>query len=91
VHIKVIVVLEYITFYGYQSENLEAFDYLRENDIVVSLNTKDDTNHLKLIVIDEKIVFIGSHNWSESSLYYYNEVSVKIINQEIGEIIRDRV
>jgi competence ComEA-like helix-hairpin-helix protein len=38
----------------------------------------EKTTHTKTIVIDDRYVFIGSHNFTHSALKYNNELSVKI-------------
>ncbi|MEM1971558.1 MAG: phospholipase D-like domain-containing protein, partial [Candidatus Anstonellales archaeon] len=39
--------------------------------------------HAKIVVIDDKIVYIGSSNWRTSSLTYNNENNIKINNTTI--------
>jgi phosphatidylserine/phosphatidylglycerophosphate/cardiolipin synthase-like enzyme len=41
------------------------------------------------MIIDDKIVYVGSHNWSESALYYNHETSVKIVSEDIAKIFRE--
>jgi len=82
--IDVKVVIEYRTYYGYMSDNLEAYNYLSSSGVSVKLDQETDTDHLKLVVIDGKIVYVGSHNWSESALYYNRETSVKIVSEEVA-------
>lgn len=76
--VSVTVYLEYQTFFGTQDENLDTYDYLTANGVDVLLDYVDDTDHQKSVIIDYSIFYIGSHNWSESGLYYNNEVSVKL-------------
>ncbi|MEM4324137.1 MAG: phospholipase D-like domain-containing protein [Candidatus Nitrosocaldaceae archaeon] len=40
-------------------------------------------SHAKIVVIDDKIVYIGSSNWRTSSLTYNNENNIKINNTTI--------
>lgn len=40
---------------------------------------------MKFVVIDGTIVYVGSHNWSESSLYYNHETSIKIVSDSITD------
>jgi phosphatidylserine/phosphatidylglycerophosphate/cardiolipin synthase-like enzyme len=77
--VNVTVILEYQTFFGFQDENLDTYDFLTTNGVDVLLDYEDDTDHQKSVIIDYSIFYIGSHNWSESGLYYNNEVSVKLI------------
>ncbi|WP_231855745.1 phospholipase D-like domain-containing protein [Thermococcus peptonophilus] len=68
--------------------NREAYDYLKSNGIDVSYDSPSKTLHAKIVVIDGRIVFLGSHNWSESALHWNHEVSVKIISKQLaGEVI----
>ena len=87
--IDVTVIIEYRTYFGYIDGNLEAYDYLLQNGINVRLDDESDTDHMKLVIIDGYIVYIGSHNWSESSLYYNHETSAKIISEEIAKTLRE--
>ena len=83
--VSVNVIIEYRTYYGYMDGNLEAYDYLLANGVNVKLDNETDTDHLKLVIIDDKIVYVGSHNWSESALYYNHETSVRIVSEEIAQ------
>lgn len=80
--VNVTVIIEYRTYYGYQRENLEAYNYLRANGVSALLDDDSETDHMKLVIIDGYIVYLGSHNWSESALYYNRETSIKIVSQE---------
>jgi len=51
----------------------------------VYLDEDTETDHMKLVIIDGYIVYVGSHNWSESGLYYNRETSVRIVNEEVAE------
>jgi len=87
--VNVSIVIEYRTYTGYMDSNLEAYNYLSANGVNVKLDEESDTDHMKLVIIDDKIVYIGSHNWSESALYYNHETSVKIVSEEIAEIFKE--
>jgi len=84
--VNVTVIIENRTYFGYMNDNLEAYQYLSENNVTVQLDNEDDTDHMKLVIIDDSIVYVGSHNWSESGLYYNHETSVKIVSEDIAEI-----
>ncbi|HDH07192.1 MAG TPA: hypothetical protein ENF87_02365, partial [Thermoproteales archaeon] len=85
--VNVTVIIEYRTYYGYMSKNLEAYNYLLSQGVNVKLDQEPDTDHLKLVIIDHKIVYIGSHNWSEAALYYNHETSIKIVNKGVANIL----
>lgn len=89
--VNVSVFIEYRTFFDIMFSNEDAFDYLQENGINVILDEQDSTDHMKLVIIDDEITYIGSHNWSESSLYYNTETSVKIVNQNFAYTLREYV
>jgi len=52
-------------------------------------NNGTTTDHLKLVVIDNKIVYVGSHNWSESALYYNHETSVRTVSEIIANLFEE--
>jgi len=41
--------------------------------------------HAKIVVIDSRVVFIGSHNWTESALSYNHEASLMVCSQDVAE------
>jgi len=86
--VNVKVIIEYRTYFSYLKYNIDAYYYLRNHGVAVKLDYGKDTDHLKLVIIDGKIVYIGSHNWSESSLYYNHEVSVKIIDETFAQLLK---
>ena len=89
--VNVTVIMEYRTHFGYMDGNLDAYNYLLSNGINVRLDSESDTDHLKLVIIDNKIVYVGSHNWSESAFYYNHESSIKIISEEIAQIFKQYI
>jgi phosphatidylserine/phosphatidylglycerophosphate/cardiolipin synthase-like enzyme len=68
----------------YSDEN-NAFEYLRENDIPIKYDKKDVTTHAKLIIIDGKIVVLGSTNFSYYGLERNREVDVIIFAEHIAD------
>jgi len=65
-------------------ENLKTKAYLEENGIKVFMDSAKTTTHDKLLIIDGKVVVIGSHNWSFSAFESNNEASVIIKDPEIA-------
>ncbi|WP_246112255.1 phospholipase D-like domain-containing protein [Thermococcus aciditolerans] len=66
-------------------DNRATYDYLRSNGVDVVFDSPSVTLHTKMVVIDGRVVYIGSHNWSEAALDWNHEVSVRIESQEIAE------
>ena len=71
----------------YNSYN-ETINYLLSHNISVKLDESSGrTTHTKLVIIDGKIVFLGSHNWTQSALQRNHEVSVLIYNEDVAKIL----
>lgn len=69
--------------------NRAAYEYLKKNGVDVCFDSPSTTLHAKVVIIDGKLVFIGSHNWSESALHWNHEVSIMLVSQEIAaELVR---
>ena len=75
----------YVVLENSVETNQAAYSYLRANGIEVRFDSPDRILHAKVVVIDGKVAFIGSHNWSESGLYWNNEVSVEIKSKEVAQ------
>jgi len=65
-------------------QNRETGSYLQDNGIMVIFDSPRKTTHTKLIVIDRKKVFLGSHNFTQSALKYNNEISVLLHSPELA-------
>lgn len=70
-----------------EGKNEEAYNYLNANGIEVFYDNKYKYTHSKTLVIDEKIVVIGSTNWSYSAIERNNESSVLIRSPELAKNI----
>ena len=68
------------------NKHRETIRFLAENGIPIKLDESSArTTHAKIVVIDDRIVFVGSHNWTESALTKNHEASVCIDSEEIAE------
>ena len=83
--VNVTVIIEYRTYWETLDDNLEAYYYLSSHNVTVYLDNDTETDHMKLVIIDDYIVYVGSHNWSEAALYYNRETSIKIVSEEIAK------
>lgn len=64
--------------------NQLTLKYLRAKNIEAKLDSPEKTTHNKIIIADNKMVLLGSTNWTEMSLGYANEANVMIENKEIA-------
>ena len=70
-------------------ENHRVARILKKNRITVRFDTPKTTTHAKLVVIDQRFSFIGSHNLTESALAFNHEFSLLIDSPPLaGELIR---
>lgn len=89
--VNVKVIIEYRTYSGFLDDNLWTRDYLFSNNVSVKLDDEPDTDHLKLVIIDDKIIYIGSHDWNDPSLFSNHEISVKILSEKLAQELREYV
>ncbi len=66
------------------NENSEAGEILKKSGVNVLYDPVDQITHAKLIIVDDRIVVIGSFNWSYYSIEKNNEVAVVIDSKEIA-------
>jgi len=85
--VKVYVYLEYRTYSGTIKENLLTATFLKRFGVEVRLDNQTDTDHMKLVIVDGEVAFVGSHNWSEAALTYNHELSVKIKSREVVKVL----
>ncbi|MCM8767281.1 MAG: phospholipase D-like domain-containing protein [Candidatus Omnitrophica bacterium] len=88
-NIKIEIILELSNFTDVRKKNFETAKFLAENGIKVYFDREDKTTHSKLVIIDNKYIFIGSHNWNYYSLEKNNETSVIIESEEIARVFVD--
>lgn len=63
----------------------KGVDFLNTNNVSVKYDGKEQTTHSKLVIIDEKEVFVGSSNWRYYSLDKNNEANVLIKSRSIAK------
>lgn len=64
---------------------------LQKKGIAVVFDTLKQRTHTKLIVIDRRYVFLGSHNLTHSALKYNNEASVLIDSPRLAQTVLDYI
>jgi phosphatidylserine/phosphatidylglycerophosphate/cardiolipin synthase-like enzyme len=58
---------------------------LRRQGIAVQFDSPARTTHTKLVIIDQRYVFLGSHNFTHSALRHNNEASVLIESPKLAQ------
>lgn len=91
--VKVFVVLETT---GDKSDELNIQNrktgkFLEEKGIKVFFDSPRKTTHTKLTLIDQRLIFLGSHNFTQSALKYNNEISVLLDRQELAVSVRNYI
>jgi len=69
----------------YSKEN-NAFDLLKSEGINIVYDEKDVTTHAKMLIVDGRIVVLGSTNYSYYGLEKNNEVDVLIDSEQTASL-----
>jgi len=62
----------------------EAYQLLTDNGVGVKFSGGSGVTSAKLLVVDDDISIVGSHNWTESGLTYNSESSVLVQSKKVG-------
>ena len=89
--VKVIVILERT---GNKSDELDIQNrqtgrLLAEKGVNVFFDSPRKTTHTKLVVIDQRLLILGSHNFTQSALKYNNEISILLESPDMAKNARD--
>lgn len=70
------------------SEDVNELTYRRllEGGVAVRFDSRAHTTHAKLVIVDGKIVIVGSHNFTYSAMERNHEASVMVISQSVAEM-----
>ena len=87
--VEIFVLLEHSDYdQGINRENRRVARILRKNQIQVAFDTPATTTHTKLMVIDGRYSFVGSHNLTHSALAFNHEFSLLIDNRQLAKELR---
>jgi phosphatidylserine/phosphatidylglycerophosphate/cardiolipin synthase-like enzyme len=91
--VKVIVVLEKTNNKSddLDIQNTQTGKLLKEKGVNVFFDSPRKTTHTKLVVIDQRLIFLGSHNFTQSALKYNNEISILLDNPDMAKSARDYI
>lgn len=71
--------------YGSRIINQGAYNKFKKNGIDVVYDSEEKVTHTKIVLIDDRHVIIGSHNWTAGSFYAYDDKSVYIESKELAK------
>jgi glycosyltransferase involved in cell wall biosynthesis len=70
------------------SKNQEIAERLAHSGVRVVLDEEERTTHAKVMVVDDRQVVVGSHNWTRSALVANREWSLLIDDPEVAAQIQ---
>lgn len=70
-------------------QNIKTKTLLEAKGVQVYLDSPAKTTHTKLVVVDQRLVFIGSHNFTSSAFRHNNEISVLIDKPDLAQNVRN--
>ena len=70
---------------GINLENGKVAKKLRKNHIKVRLDSDKKTSHAKIIIIDNRFCFVGSHNFTHSAMAYNNEYTLLVDSKPLAQ------
>lgn len=76
---------------GLNIQNRKTGRFLEEKGIKVFFDSPRKTTHTKLTVIDQRLIFLGSHNFTQSALKYNNEISVLLDRPDMAQNVRNYI
>ncbi len=70
------------------AQNLKTKNLLEKRGVKVYMDSPKKTTHTKLVVVDQRLVFTGSHNFTSAALRHNNEMSVLIEDPDLAKNVR---
>lgn len=72
-------------------QNRKTGRLLEEKGVRVLFDSPGKTTHTKLTVIDQSLVLLGSHNFTQSALKYNNEISILLKDPGLARDARNYI
>jgi phosphatidylserine/phosphatidylglycerophosphate/cardiolipin synthase-like enzyme len=69
------------------ADNRSTASLLAQGGVTVHFDSPQITTHNKVVVIDNRHIYLGSHNLTQAALNYNNELSVRIDSPELASEI----
>lgn len=71
--------------FGSRVINKEAYNFFKHNGIEVTYDFDQELTHTKLVLVDDRHLVIGSHNWTAGSFFVYDDKSVYIESSGLAD------
>ena len=69
-------------------QNAKTKIILEKRGVKVYMDDPARTTHTKLVVVDQRLVFVGSHNFTSSAFGHNNEITMMIEQPGLAEEVR---
>jgi len=69
-------------------QNAKTKNILEKRGVKVYMDEPARTTHTKLVVVDQRLVFVGSHNFTSSAFGHNNEITMMIEQSGLAEEVR---
>jgi HKD family nuclease len=89
--VRIIVILENSggTDLKLDAVNSQTRDLLKAKGVEVHYDSSRIKTHTKLIVIDQELIILGSHNLTQSALKHNNEISIMLKQPDLAKDARN--
>jgi phosphatidylserine/phosphatidylglycerophosphate/cardiolipin synthase-like enzyme len=74
---------------GITEENRATMNFLHKNSIETRFDSPGTTTHAKLVIVDRRLVILGSSNWNYHSLNDQEQANVLIDDVQLGAAFAD--
>lgn len=75
--------------YGSRVINEEVYNFFVNNGIEVTWDSEEIVTHTKMVLIDDKHLIVGSHNWTAGSFFVYDDKSVYVESRNLAQKASD--
>ena len=65
--------------------SVKALEYLQKAGIKACVDPSDVITHSKVVLIDEKIIHLGSTNWSYSAFRKNHECNFRVLDKKLAQ------
>jgi len=70
--------------------NAPAKDFLEQQGISCRFDSEDTLLHSKFVIIDNKLLILGSHNWTAGSYFHFDDLSIIVKSKALAKELATR-